>query len=64
MLIRILTNGWFATLVLVIAGISLYVLHSNGRTMEAIAGGVLLVLAVILIMRGGKKKRRDDDFPD
>ncbi len=60
MLIRILTNGWFAALVLVIAGISLYLLHLNGKTMEAIAGGILLVLAVILIMRGGKRKRYDD----
>lgn len=63
MLIRILTNGWFATLVLVIAGFGLYMLHSTGRTMEAIGGGVLLVLALILIMRGGRKKRYDD-FPD
>jgi hypothetical protein len=63
MLIRILTNGWFAALVLAIAGTGLYLLHSNGKTMEAIAGGILLVLAVILIMRGGKRKRYDD-FPD
>jgi hypothetical protein len=64
MLIRILTSGWFAALVLAIAGFGLYMLHSTGQTLEAIAGGVLLFLAMILIMRGGKKKRFDDDFPN
>ena len=58
-IIRILTNNWFAALVLVTAGGGLYMLHSRGLILEAAIGGALLVIALILILKGGKGKNDD-----
>jgi hypothetical protein len=53
---RILTNNWFAALVLIAAGGSLYVLHSKGLILETAIGGIILAIALILIIKGRKAK--------
>jgi hypothetical protein len=58
---RILTNNWFAALVLIAAGAGLYVLHSRGMILEAAIGGILLLIALILILKGGKGRYDNPD---
>jgi hypothetical protein len=55
MIVRILTSGWFAFLAVIVAGVSLFLLYSSGKTTETLIGSAVLLLATILILFGGKK---------
>lgn len=55
----ILTNTWFALIVLGLAVLSLVFLYLKGRTKESLCGAALLILAAFLIFRGSKSQRTD-----
>ncbi|HMK34990.1 MAG TPA: hypothetical protein VK463_07990 [Desulfomonilaceae bacterium] len=54
MILKILTSAWFASLVVAVATLSLYLLYSSGQATEAAVGGGILVVAVILILVGSR----------
>jgi len=58
---RIFTSTIFALLVLTVAGVSLVMLYSRGRVLEAGVGAALLLVAAFLIYRGSKAGRADED---
>lgn len=55
----ILTNTWFALIVLGLAVVSLVFLYLKGRTTESLCGAGLLILAAFLIYRGSKSRHTD-----
>jgi len=60
----ILTNTWFALIVLGLAVLSLVFLYLKGRTPESLCGAGLLILAAFLIYRGSKSQHTDDHRRD
>ncbi len=62
MLGKIISNTWFALLMMAVAATGLYLLHMKGRTYEAIVGAGLLAVAGILIVLGRERKDADRDY--
>jgi hypothetical protein len=58
MLMRILTNSWFALLAVLIAASSVGLLYYRGKEFEALVGGGVLLLAIIFIVIGIRQQKK------
>ena len=56
MIVRILTSGWFAFLVVIVAAVSVFNLYNSGQEREAIIGAAVLLVATVFILIGSKKR--------
>lgn len=63
MFLRIVTSGWIAVPVLIVAAVLLVLLYVRGLTMEASIGAGVLALATYLVIAGGRGRDAGRDDP-